>query len=95
MPANDQPQRCALCERLVSRTTRHHLIPRSEGGHEIVELCPPCHHTLHRFYSNHTLLKDLHTLEALRQQPEIADYLDWVRKQPDRHIRVHTRRDRR
>jgi hypothetical protein len=91
----DQPQqRCALCERTVRQISKHHLIPKSEGGREVVNLCAPCHKTLHQFFSNRTLLNELHTIERLRAEPEIARYLEWVRKQPDRAIRVHRRRER-
>jgi hypothetical protein len=86
---------CALCERQVRRVSRHHLIPKSEGGRVAVNLCAPCHKTLHSFFSNTTLLKELHSIEALRDNPEIVRYLAWVRKQPDKAIKVRTRRDRR
>jgi 5-methylcytosine-specific restriction enzyme A len=91
----EQPHRCALCQREVAHITRHHLIPRAEGGKEVVDLCIPCHRTLHSFFSNRTLLTELHTLDSLRQQPEIARYLAWIRKQPDRIIRVARRKDKR
>jgi hypothetical protein len=92
--ADSQPTPCALCERLVSTVTRHHLIPRSQGGREMVDLCVPCHQMLHKFFTNATLGADLHTVEALRAHPEVARYLSWVRKQPDRRIRVARRRER-
>lgn len=91
----EQPSRCELCGREVMHITRHHLIPRAEGGKEMVDLCIPCHKTLHSFFSNRTLLNELHTLEALRHEPEIARYLEWIRKQPDRTIRVARRKDKR
>lgn len=87
--------RCALCERQVRFVSKHHLIPKSEGGREVVNLCAACHKTLHSFFSNNTLLKELHSLEALRENPEIARYLAWVRRQPDKAIKVRARRDRR
>ena len=87
--------RCALCQREVAHITRHHLIPRAEGGKEVVDLCIPCHRTLHSFFSNRTLLTELHTLDSLRQEPEIVRYLEWIRKQPDRIIRVARRKDKR
>jgi len=93
-PPREQTYTCALCERQVSFVTKHHLIFRSEGGREVVELCAPCHKTLHSFFSNTTLLKELHTIESLRQNPDIARYLKWVRKQPDTIIRVHASRNR-
>jgi 5-methylcytosine-specific restriction protein A len=86
---------CALCEREVRQVNKHHLIPKSEGGREVVELCYACHKTLHSFFTNETLLKELHTIENLRAEPEIARYLAWVRKQRDSRIQVKTRRNRR
>ena len=91
----EQPKHCVLCQREVMNITRHHLIPRSKGGTEVVDLCIPCHKTLHSFFSNRTLLTELHTIESLRQEPEIARYVEWIRKQPDRTIRVARRRDKR
>ena len=86
---------CELCGRQVSQTTRHHLIPKSEGGTLTANLCPPCHQTLHKFFSNQTLAKQFSSIEALRRDPEIAQYLAWVRKQPDRLIRVAENKNRR
>ncbi len=86
---------CALCGRQVRHVSKHHLIPKSEGGREVVPLCQPCHKTLHSFFTNQTLLKELHTIDQLRAEPEIARYLAWIRKQPDSRIQVKTRRQRR
>jgi hypothetical protein len=95
MPPESETSQCALCERWVRSVTRHHLIPKSLGGREVVPLCAACHKTLHSFFHNATLSKELHSLEALRAQEDIARYLAWVRKQPDRAIRVRARRQRR
>lgn len=86
---------CALCGREVAGVTKHHLIPKSEGGKATIELCSACHKTLHSFFENRTLAKELHTIEALRQEPDIARYLKWVRKQPDKRIRVRASRSKR
>src|SRR5690349_2248756 len=51
-------QCCALCEREVSRVSRHHLVPKSEGGTFTVDLCAACHKTLHSFFTNRTLAKE-------------------------------------
>jgi 5-methylcytosine-specific restriction enzyme A len=92
---NDKTYTCALCERKVSQVTKHHLIPKSQGGREVVNLCQPCHKTLHSFFTNQTLLKELHTIESLRAEPDIARYLDWIRKQRDARFKVKSRRNRR
>ncbi|HYP29198.1 MAG TPA: HNH endonuclease [Blastocatellia bacterium] len=86
---------CALCGRRVMRVTKHHLIPKSEGGTETVDLCLTCHKTLHGFFTNRELATKLCSVEALRGDPKIKKYLAWIRKQPDRSIRVRASRDRR
>ena len=89
------PGTCALCEREVARVSKHHLTPKSEGGTETTDLCSACHKTLHKFFTNRTLAKELNTIDALRQNPEVRRYLSWVCKQPDRPIQVRTSRWRR
>jgi hypothetical protein len=86
---------CALCEREVRQVSKHHIVPKSAGGRDTVDLCAACHKTLHSFFTNATLANELNTLEALRQDPDIARYLAWVRKQRDGRVRVRARRDRR
>ncbi|MFP5263512.1 MAG: HNH endonuclease [Blastocatellia bacterium] len=86
---------CALCERAVARISKHHLTPKSEGGTETIDLCSACHKTLHKFFTNRTLARELSTIDALRRNPEVRRYLAWVRKQPDRSIHVRTSRRRR
>jgi hypothetical protein len=51
--------------------------------------------TLHSFFTNETLANELNTLEALRQEPDVARYLAWVRKQRDSRIAVRSKRERR
>jgi hypothetical protein len=91
-PSAAETPPCALCGRTVSRVSKHHLVPKSEGKPEggtlIAMLCAPCHRTLHSFFTNRTLATEKCTLEALRQDPDIRRYLAWVRRQPDRVIRV-------
>ena len=61
--------RCGLCEREVQATSRHHLVPREDGGRygPTVDLCQPCHSSVHRFLSNRDLARRYPTGEALRQ----------------------------
>jgi hypothetical protein len=94
-PSTNGLTQCALCERFVRKTSRHHLVPKSLGGREMVDLCAACHSTLHHFFRNQTLAKELHTIESLQQNEEIARYLKWVRKQPDSKIQVRESRQKR
>lgn len=86
---------CGLCEREVQATSRHHLVPREEGGKHgpTVELCQPCHSSVHRFLSNRALARQYASVEALRTAEELQTYLRWIRKQ--RVERISNRRGRR
>ncbi|WP_236668596.1 HNH endonuclease [Hymenobacter rubidus] len=86
---------CGLCERTVQATSRHHLVPREEGGKygPTVDLCQPCHSSVHRFLSNRELARQYPTVEALRAAEGLQTYLAWIRKQ--RVERITNRRGRR
>ena len=88
------PLRCGLCEREVQATSRHHLVPREEGGRygPVVDLCQPCHSSVHRFLSNRDLARRYPTVEALRGAEELQTYLHWIRRQ--RVERIRNRRGR-
>ncbi len=76
------PLACSLCERTVQTTSRHHLVPREQGGRygPVADLCQPCHSSIHRFLSNRELARRYPSVETLRQAPELQEYLDWIRK---------------
>ncbi len=80
---------CGLCERPVQHTSRHHLVPREEGGRygDTVDLCQPCHSSVHRFLSNRELARQYSTLEALRRAEELQGYLSWIKKNRVEKIR--------
>src|ERR671934_1139450 len=88
---------CALCGRPFDQKqlTKHHCLPREKGGtREHVEwVCRQCHGMVHATYTNATLAALYPTIERLRQAPELAPFLRWVRKQPaSRHKRNVSRR---
>ena len=80
---------CGLCQRPVQHTTRHHLVPREEGGRygATVDLCQPCHSSVHRFLSNRELARHYPTVEALRAAEPLQGYLRWIRKNRVEKIR--------
>ena len=82
LPHETGPQ-CGLCERLVESTSRHHLVPREEGGRygPTVELCQPCHSSVHRFLTNRELARLYPSVEALRAAEGLQTYLRWIRRQ--------------
>ena len=77
---------CGLCGRGVARggLTKHHCVPKSRGGTgDHVELiCSQCHGMVHATFTNRTLEALYPTLAQLRQAPELAAFIRWVRKQP-------------
>ena len=78
-------QNCELCRRDVERRTVHHLVPKARGGRfgPTALLCPTCHRQLHALFSETTLAQELHSIELLRANPQVNNYLRWMRKQKD------------
>ena len=94
MPVDpDSP--CALCGRVVSKLTRHHLRPKEHGGTETADFCSGCHRQVHALFTNRTLASQLDTLEKLRADPEIQSYVKWAARQPDGKFRVKRSKSRR
>ncbi len=83
---------CALCEREVQQLSRHHLIPREEGGRHgpTADLCQPCHSSVHLLLDNKELARQYHTIEALRNAEKLQKYLHWIRR--SRVERISNRR---
>lgn len=93
-PAEAPPATCALCGRpLGTRTEWHHVLPKSLGGRETVPLHPICHRAIHAAVPNKVLARAFPTLEALREEPEMARFLKWVANKPaDFHAPTRRRR---
>jgi hypothetical protein len=43
-----------------------------------VDLCPPCHDTVHALFTNDELIERYHTVEDLQSADRLEDYLDWA-----------------
>ncbi len=73
--------RCALCSREVGFVTKHHLLPKQEGGKhtETVDLCQPCHSTIHLNFLNQELARNFRTVGALQQAEPLQKYLKWIK----------------
>ena len=103
-PLRDASTSCGLCGRSGLPLTRHHLIPRTlhrsrgvrkafgklEPRTRIAFLCHACHKTVHATLTEKELARSYHSVEALAAHPEIARFVEWVRKQ-DPNKRVHVR----
>jgi len=95
MATEKQELVCELCGREVQELSRHHLVPREEGGRygPTAELCQPCHSTLHLVFDNRELAILYNSVEALQKAEPLQKYLSWVRTK--RLSRISNRRGRR
>ena len=87
---------CQLCDRPDTDLTEHHLVPRQYTRRRqlptsaTVLLCRPCHKQIHTLFDNHTLARELNTLEQLQNEPRLQKFVAWVRKQrPHKRVRSY------
>ncbi|MBH0228741.1 HNH endonuclease [Halobacillus yeomjeoni] len=82
---------CELCSRSPVVTTEHHLVPRQFGGVNgpTIMLCDACHRQIHALFTNEELAAFYHSVERLRDHPDMKKYLKWVQKQdPEKKITI-------
>ena len=89
---------CALCGRSGLRLTRHHLIPRAMHTKARIRkkwdketlrtrsamVCSGCHKQIHAVLTEKELADSYHSVEALREHPELAKYIRWAQKRNPR-----------
>lgn len=88
---------CPLCDRQCprERMSRHHLKTRKVHRWETELICNDCHAHIHAFFENKELAENLHTIEALKQHPDFAKALNFLRKQaPESKSRVKSKTKR-
>lgn len=77
------PEPCWLCERPLGETIeRHHPVPKSRGGREVVLLHPICHQKLHVEFTNAQLARIGMDRDQLLANDDIAAFLRWVEGKP-------------
>lgn len=85
MSPSDQQQTCPICDRPLvpgPSVDAHHWVPKSEGGTETAVLHRVCHRMLHRLFTERELATLYDTPERLRDHPDVAKFIKWVRKKP-------------
>jgi len=95
---DDDPTRCTLCNRPIppqARSSLHHLTPKLKGGARLgtVRLHQICHSAIHARYTEAEIARHLADPAALRDDPELARFVAWVRTKPD-DFHAPTRRAR-
>ena len=91
----NEPPVCALCRHEYDRRelTRHHVVPKSRGGTDIVLLCRLCHKQVHALFTERELEEQYGTLEKLESAPDLQPFLKFVRRRkPTSHIAVKSSR---
>ncbi len=85
---------CPLCGRLLEHPyNRHHLLPLSKGGKgtTTVLLHKICHDKIHSVFTEMELKRHYNTIEKIKENGEMADFIRWVsKKEPqfyDRSVR--------
>lgn len=91
--ASAEPFCCVLCDR-IGHMTRHHLYPRETHSlylkrglateselQTTIRVCPTCHKTIHRFFTNKQLAESKNTLDKLLEDERISKYAKWASKQ--------------
>lgn len=75
---------CPLCDRPLGteNVDRHHLIPKTFKGKEMVSLHRICHRKIHATFTERELLNYYHTIERLRENEDISKFVTWVSKKP-------------
>lgn len=67
----------------------HHLIPRTYKGRDTVALHRVCHAKIHAVLSERDLRDHYHTVERLRDHPEIARFARWLARKPPDYVGRH------
>ncbi|HEY4374710.1 MAG TPA: hypothetical protein VGN52_22500 [Burkholderiales bacterium] len=87
--AAPEPLICPLCGRPMlpgPTVDEHHLLPKAQKGRDKFLVHRICHTKIHATLSEKELARRYHTWEALRAQPEIAAFIEWVKKKPPGYV---------
>lgn len=81
---------CALCQRPLSdNSSKHHLVPRTFGGREIVLLHKICHRQIHAIFTERELQHYYNTIDRILKNETMRKFVRWVRKKPvDFHVKT-------
>jgi hypothetical protein len=80
---------CVICSRPLvgEREQRHHWIPRTHGGKQVVTLHAICHQKIHSVFTERELLKYYHTAERILENTDMQAFVSWVKnKAPDFYV---------
>jgi len=78
---------CPICLRPIPPDvpqSLHHLVPKLKGGKggPTVLLHHICHKEIHARFTETELARQFNTPEAIRADPRMERFLDWIAKRP-------------
>lgn len=78
---------CPICLRPIPKDvpqSLHHLIPKLKGGKggPVVLVHHICHKEIHARFSEAELARQFNTPEAIRGDPRMERFLNWIAKRP-------------
>jgi 5-methylcytosine-specific restriction protein A len=76
---------CPVCY-VSEGVSKHHIVPKSQKGKEIVLICEPCHKQIHSIFTTKQLAKNYYTIERLKENEEIQKWIAWRRTHPNSSI---------
>lgn len=84
---SEPPPTRPLCLRPIppgAPQSLHHLVPRLKGGTHgpTVLLHKLCHKEIHARFTEAELARGFDTIEAIRADPRMADFLAWIARRP-------------
>lgn len=72
---------CPLCQRPIGNVwDKHHLIPKSRKGIDVVVIHKICHDKIHSVFTEKELEQYYHTIDRLLENEYIQAFIKWVRK---------------
>ena len=79
------PAICPICDREIpdSQKDAHHLVPKSKGGKATEYLHRICHKQIHALFTETELAVKLNNAASLRDHPEMAKFISWVKSKPN------------
>lgn len=76
---------CPLCGRPIPPGQRdaHHLVPKSKGGRDTIDLHRICHRQIHAVLTETELARHYASVPQLLEHPALRSFVEWVRSKPD------------
>ncbi len=77
---------CPLCKRplTITSVSRHHLVPKTFGGKDLVDLHKMCHQKLHATFTEREMKNYYHTIERIMENEDMQNFVVWIKnKDPD------------